>query len=86
MKRRVWFHRARAVAWALAGVAAFAFGWESSVAFVVVASVYANVVSDWGAAEAADDRDLVDRLDAIDAQLRRLNGAAGSSGRRTPAG
>lgn len=69
MKRRVWFHRVRAVGWALAGVAAFVFGWESSVAFVVVASVYANVVSDWGAAEAADNSEVLKRLDRVERLL-----------------
>lgn len=68
MKRRVWFHRGRAVAWALAGVCALLW-WQDSVLFVIVASVYANVVSDLGAAEAADDRDLTDRLDRIEKQL-----------------
>jgi hypothetical protein len=39
------------------------------VAFVIIASVYANVKSDWGAAEAADDRDVLDRLERIEALL-----------------
>jgi len=43
--------------------------WPDSVAFVIVASVYANIKSDWGAAEAADDRDVVERLERIERLL-----------------
>lgn len=70
MTGRVWFHRARAFAWAAAGVCALLW-WRDSIIFVIVASVYANVVSDWTAGEAADDRDLTNRLDRIEATLRR---------------
>jgi hypothetical protein len=68
--KTVWFHRARAIGWAVAGVVAFVFGWQSSVTFVVIASVYANCVSDWSAAEAADDRTVLDRLDALEALIQ----------------
>lgn len=71
---RVWLHRGRAVLWAIAGVASFPLGWANSVALVWFASVYANVVSDWGAAEAADDREVLDRLDRIEEILRELRG------------
>ncbi len=40
--------------------------WPTSVAFVIVMSGYANIVSDLGAAEAADDRALLERLDRIE--------------------
>lgn len=40
--------------------------WPNSVAFVIIASIYANVKSDWGAAEAADDRDVIERLERIE--------------------
>jgi hypothetical protein len=61
----VLFHRASAVVWALLAVPALLW-WPDSVAFVIVASVYANVKSDWGAAEAADDSTVL-------AELHRLN-------------
>lgn len=66
------FHRGRAVAWAVAGVAAFALDLQDSVALVFVASIYANVVSDWGAGEAADDHRILDRLDALERKIDRL--------------
>lgn len=69
MTRRVWFHRSRAVAWALTGVVALVW-WRDSIIFVIAASVYANVVSDWTAGEAADDSDILDRLDRIEALLQ----------------
>lgn len=72
MRRRVWFHRSRAITWALVGVLSFVFGWQNSVVLVWLASVYANVISDWTAGEAADDRKLIDRLAHIEAQLDAL--------------
>lgn len=66
--RAVWFHRVCAVGWALALYPAMRW-WRESVAFVIVASIYANVKSDWGAAEAADDREVLERLDRIEALL-----------------
>lgn len=74
LKRRVWFHRARAAVWAVFGTLSFAVGWADSIALVWAASVYANVVSDLGAAEAADDRKILDRLDHVDDQLREIRG------------
>lgn len=62
---RVWFHRSRAVLWAVSGVVALLW-WRESLIFVIVASVYANVVSDWTAAEAADDRRVLARLDDLE--------------------
>lgn len=66
VRRKVWFHRARALGWALLGAVSFALGWQNSVALVWGASVYANVVSDLGAAEAADDRKVLDHLRRIE--------------------
>lgn len=72
--RRVWFHRISAVAWLAFGVMAFAFGWATSIALVWAASVYANVKSDWGAAEAADDTDMRDMLENVLARLEKIEG------------
>lgn len=66
---RVAFHRARALAWLAVGAASFPLGWADSVPLVWAASLYANVVSDWGAGEAADDRAVTDRLDRIEQRL-----------------
>lgn len=72
MNKRVWFHRISAFGWALAGIMSFPLGWAASLAFVVIASVYANVKSDWGAAEAADDREVLERLDRLQATVDEL--------------
>lgn len=64
-KAIVWFHRSRAIVWALVGVASFPLGWANSVVLVWVASLYANIATDWGNGEAADDRDLVCLLEEI---------------------
>jgi hypothetical protein len=66
---RVWFHRFRSAAWAVLTLAALCW-WPDSVAFVILMSGYANVVSDWTAAEAADDRAVLARLDRIERLLK----------------
>lgn len=63
---KIYFNKTTAVAWALFGPTAFFIGWSESVALVWVASVWANVKSDWATAEAADDRDLVAQLTRIE--------------------
>lgn len=67
---RVWFHRTRAIAWAVVGLVSFPLGWADNIAVVWIASVYANALTDWGAGEAADDREIVDRLNRIEALLK----------------
>lgn len=68
MKWRVWFHRTRAILWALA-IPASLLWWPDSIAFVIIASCYANLVGDLGAAEAADDRAVIQRLERIEQRL-----------------
>jgi hypothetical protein len=67
--KTVLFHRICAGLWFVALFPALAF-WKESLVFVIVASVYANVKSDWGAGEAADDHRVLDRLDEIEALIR----------------
>lgn len=74
---KVWFHRARAITWVLIGVVSFPLGWANSVVLVWIASVYANSLTDWGAAEAADDRTVMDALDAVRADQETLRGELG---------
>lgn len=64
-RRKVLFHRASAVFWGVLIFPAYMW-WRDSVAFVIAASIYANVKSDWGAAEAADNRDVIQRLERIE--------------------
>lgn len=49
--------------WAVLGFISFVFGWQNNIAMVWIASVYANIKSDWGAAEAADDSAVIQRLE-----------------------
>ncbi len=69
---KVWFHRSRAILWAVLGLVSFPLGWANSVALVWAASVYANVLTDISAAEAADDRQILERLDRIEKMLADL--------------
>ncbi len=65
-RQRVWFHRSRAIIWVIVGALSFPLGWANSVVLVWIASLYANVSTDAGAAEAADDRAITDRLDRME--------------------
>ena len=73
MNRRVWFHRAGAILWILAIPASLTW-WPDSIVFVIIASCYANIKADWGAAEAADDREVVERLERIERKLDQAGG------------
>lgn len=73
MKKKVALNKIMGIAWVLFGAIAFALGWQNSVALVWLASVYANAKTDWGTAEAADDRAILERLDRIEALLIERN-------------
>lgn len=85
---RVWFHRSRSIVWLIVAVLALPFGWLNSVVLVSLASLYANVASDWSASEAADDREVVATLRRIEqacrprAKLRTARPTWGRAGRR----
>lgn len=76
---RVWFHRSRALVWVGAYVLTVYLGETGSVALVWFASVYANSVTDWSAAEAADDRGIMDKLEEISTRLARLEDACAAT-------
>lgn len=67
---KVWFGRARALAWLGVGLVVFLLGATDSVALVWWASVYANAESGFATAEAADDGAVLERLDRIERMLR----------------
>lgn len=72
VRRKVIFNKLSGVGWTLLGVLSFFMGWQNSVALVWIASVYANVKTDLGAAEAADDRKVLKELAAIRAEQAAL--------------
>ncbi len=69
---RVRFARLRALAWEIVGVVSFPLGWANSVVLVWIASVYANVESGIAAGEAADDRAVLDAVNALRAEVADL--------------
>lgn len=71
MTRAVWFNRISAMVWALALIPALLW-WQTSVLFVIIASVYANVKSDWTAALAADDRAVLSEMCNLREELAAL--------------
>lgn len=87
MNKRVWFHRSRSLAWAVVATVAWPLGWLNSVVLVSLASLYANVASDWAASEAADDHTILDRLHGMESRMsvrpaRRLGTARPTTRRR----
>ncbi len=69
-RSRVRIHRAATavcVALAVPGVLC----WSESVLFVILISLATQAYTSWSAAEAADDRELCDRLARIEALLER---------------
>lgn len=62
LRHKIASNKIAAVAWAVAGVLAFIFGWIEAIWFVAVCSIWANVFSSWSTAEAADDREIKDLL------------------------
>jgi hypothetical protein len=59
-------------AWACALVPAWLW-WQKSILFVIIASVYANAVGELSAAEAADDRAVLDEIKALRDEVRKLS-------------
>lgn len=70
-RRKVWLHRGLAAMWVLLAIPGVLW-WAESILFVILVSLYANFVGEVGASEAADDRELAERLDRIEAKLDRL--------------
>lgn len=72
MKQKIWFNKVSAVFWLCLGLVSFLFGWQDAVVLIWIASVYANVKSDWGVAEAADDTKIMSALDTITKEIKLL--------------
>ncbi len=61
MKRKILFGRVRAGLWAVATGACLLW-FPDSIVYVIIASGYANVMTDLSVAEAADDRAILEEL------------------------
>lgn len=70
--RSVVINRAMAIGWVIAGIVSFPAGWAYSVAFVTIASIYANAKTDWSTAEAADDRAVLAEIKELRTEVRQL--------------
>jgi hypothetical protein len=68
---RVKFNWASAVFWLALGIASFPLGWYNLVVLVWIASVYANIKTDIGAAEAADDRKVLRAVSKAIAEVQK---------------
>jgi membrane protein implicated in regulation of membrane protease activity len=75
-RRRVWVHRVATILCVLLAVPGVLW-WSQSVLFVILISLAVQAWTSWGASEAADDRELVERLDRIEALLEQ-QGADGA--------
>jgi hypothetical protein len=70
VKRGVWLHRGLAALFILLTIPAVLW-WKSSILFVILLSLATQISTEFGAAAAADDRRIADRLDCIEALLKR---------------
>jgi membrane protein implicated in regulation of membrane protease activity len=70
MRRRIWIHRAVAIACVLLAYPAIRW-WSESILFVIVLSLATQAYAALSASEGADDRKVTDRLDRIEALLHR---------------
>lgn len=70
MKRGVWLHRGLAILFILLTIPAVLW-WKTSILFVILLSLATQISTEFGAAAAADDRKVADRLDRIEALLER---------------
>ncbi|MEU7170330.1 hypothetical protein ABZ949_02415 [Micromonospora tulbaghiae] len=75
-RRRVWIHRALAALWAVLAIPAVLW-WKTSILFVILVSLYANFAAEIASSEAADDRNICDRLDRIEQALHRNTPGSG---------
>jgi hypothetical protein len=74
VKRGVWLHRGLAGLFILLTIPAVLW-WKTSILFVILLSLATQISTEFGAAAAADDRQVADRLDRIEALLGQRGGA-----------
>jgi hypothetical protein len=71
VKRGVWLHRGLAILFIVLTVPAVLW-WKASILFVILLSLATQVSTEFGAAAAADDRKVTDRLSRIEDRLDAL--------------
>lgn len=69
-RRGVWLHRGLALFFTALTIPAVLW-WKESILFVILLSLATQISTEFGAAAAADDRQVSDRLDRIEALLER---------------
>ncbi len=67
-RRKVWIHRGLALFFTLLAIPATIW-WKQSILFVILLSLATQISTEIGAAEAADDQTLAERLDRIERLL-----------------
>lgn len=75
-RRRVWIHRIATIFCVLLAIPGVLW-WKNSILFVILLSLATQAWTSLSAAEAADDRAVLDRLDRIEALLEQ--GGAGDA-------
>jgi hypothetical protein len=68
-RRKVWTHRAATVICVLLAIPGVLW-WKHSILFVILLSLATQAYTSLGSAEAADDREVLERLDRIEALLK----------------
>lgn len=68
------FSLLRVIVWLAVLPLSYVFGWLESVAFVALASIYANLASDYASYRADSNRKLERKLDVIIERLSELEG------------
>jgi hypothetical protein len=71
VRRGVWLHRGLAIFFILLVIPAVLW-WKQSILFVILLSLATQISTEFGAAAAADDRVVTDRLAHVEAQLDAL--------------
>lgn len=69
--RRVLFHKCSSIAWVLLLIPSWLW-WNSSILWVITISIYANIKSDWAAAEASDDSTLIEEIKELKTMINEL--------------
>jgi hypothetical protein len=68
---RVLFHKCSSVTWMVLLIPSWLW-WNSSILWVITISIYANIKSDWAAAEASDDHKVREEINELKTMINEL--------------